>query len=103
MTKLSNWKTLLVFVLFVTCLELPASAQKSDIFFRPEASYDNRLEGNSFYNLTNQFFGDEDNVTYYLYNQQFGQTVPLGEGLLIMMGAGTYYVVKKRKQTNKDK
>ena len=97
MTKLSNWKTLLVFVLFVTCLELPASAQKSDIFFRPEASYDNRLE-NSFYNLTNQYFGDENNVTYYLYNQQFGQTVPLGEGLLIMMGAGTCYVVRKRKR-----
>lgn len=98
MTKLSNWKTLLVFVLFVTCLELPASAQKSDIFFRPEASYDNRNEGSIFYNLTNQHFGDEDNVTYYLYNQQFGQTAPLGEGLLIMMGAGACYVIRKRKQ-----
>ena len=98
MTKLSNWKTLLAFVLFVTCLELPASAQKSDMFFRPEASYENRLEGNNFFNLSNQHFGDDNYINYYLYNQQFGQTMPLGDGLLILLGAGACYAMRKRKR-----
>ena len=98
MTKLSNWKTLLVFVLFVTCLELPASAQKNDAFFLPDVTYDNRLEGYSFYNLTNQNFGEGNYNNYHLYNQQFGEPMPLGEGLLIMIGAGVCYAIRKRKR-----
>ena len=103
MKKLTNSKALLLSLILVMCFVLPMRAQKRDGFFRNDELYQSRADGDIYFNLTNQHFGDADNTTYHLYNQHFGQTVPLGEGMLIMIGAGVCYVVRKRKQkTNKE-
>ena len=102
MRKLANSKALPLLLVLVVCFVLPMKAQNCDGFFRNDELYENRDEGDLYFNLTNQHFGDVNNVTYYLYNQQFGQTVPLGEGLLVMIGAGACYTIRKRKQTNKE-
>ena len=103
MKKLTNSKALLLSLVLVVCSVWPMKAQKSDGFFRNDELYESRDEGGLYFNLTNQHFGNEDNITYHLYNQYFGQTVPLGEGLLIMIGAGACYAIRKRKQmTNKE-
>ena len=96
MKKPANAKVLLLSLMFVTGFVLPIRAQYSDAFFRNDALYENRADGSMYYNLTNQHFGDGDNITYQLYNQHFGQTLPLDGGLLIMIGAGACYIIRKR-------
>ena len=80
MKKLTNSKALLLSLVLVMCLVLPIRAQKSDGFFRNDELYNDRngtVEGLS---IGTQGFGC---------------------GLLIMLGAGTVYAVKKRKRITK--
>ena len=84
--------------MLVVCFMLPMRAQYSDGFFRNNDLYIYRDGGESYYNLTNQHFGDVEYGGYNLYNQHFGADAPLGGGLLIMFGAGTCYAMLKRKQ-----
>ena len=97
--KLPNRKVLLLFLMITACFVLPVKAQKNDFFFHGDALYENRNaeEENGYYNLYNQQFGSEEYGGYNLYNQQFGAEVPLGGGILIMLGAGICYTVIKRK------
>ena len=101
MTKLSNWKTLLVVVLFVACLELPASAQKSDAFFYNDDSYNNRSENLGNYNIGTQIFGSDVFGGYNITTQVFGQETPLDGGLAVLAITGVAYAIKKRKSNNK--
>ena len=50
------------------------------------------------YNIGTQHFGSDENGGFNITTQVFGQEMPLGSGLLIMLGAGTVYAVKKRKR-----
>ena len=98
MKKLTNSKALLLLLVLVVCFVRPMKAQKRDGFFRNEELYENRTDGSLYFNLTNQHFGNSDNSAFFLYNQTFGQTAPLGEGLLIMIGGGVGYALVKRKR-----
>ena len=71
-----------------------AYAQKSDVFFRADDTYEYRDICNNFI-LVNQNFGEGG---FNLSNQQFGSDLPLGSGLLVLFGAGTVYAVRKRKR-----
>ena len=101
MKKLTNSKALLLSLVLVMCLVLPIRAQKSDGFFCNDELYNDRngtVEGLS---IGTQGFGSDENGGFNITTQVFGQETPLGSGLLIMLGAGTVYAVKKRKRITK--
>ena len=97
MKKLSVLKTSILLLVFVACFTMPANAQNSDIFFRNDELYNDRDGGLGGYNISTQGFGTDENGGFNIATQQFGQDLPLGEGLLIMIGAGAVYAMKKRK------
>ena len=99
MKKLTNSRALLILLVLTVSFVLPMKAQKNDGFFRNDMLYENRADGYSIYNLTNQHFGDSEIGSFNLFNQTFGSTTPLGDGMLIMLGAGACYAVRKRKRT----
>ena len=98
MKKLLNRKVLLLLLMLTMGFVLQMKAQKSDVFFQVDEVYQDRTEGSSLYILTNQHFGEDEYGGYNLYNQQFGAEVPLGSDLLIMIGAGICYTMRKCKQ-----
>lgn len=73
-----------------------ASAQRSDDFFRNDELYGYRYYEYGFV-IGTHIFGSDTDGGYNITTQQFGQTVPLGEGLLIMLCAGLGYAAMKRK------
>ena len=99
--KLPGRKALLLLFLFTACFVLPIKAQYNDNFFHDEDLYYDREGAIGFYNIGTQGFGSDENGGFNITTQHFGQELPLGEGLLIMIGAGTVYAVKKRKRITK--
>ena len=97
MSKNTLLKTIAIFLMLSGVMHNMASAQKSDGLFLGYESYANRGEDNSAFYLTNQFFGSDANGGFNLSNQQFGAELPLGGGMLIMLGAGAVYALRKRK------
>ena len=91
-------KALLLSLMIMAGLVLPVRAQHNDAFFHQNEEYEDRDEGSGAFNLANQHFGDSENGGFDLYNQQFGADVPLGGGLLIVLGAGVCYAAIKRKR-----
>ena len=91
MKKTTNLKALVLSMIMTFGLVMPMAAQKSDGFFKNnnEDIYGNRD-------------GEGTSVTGSgITNQQFGQTVPVGSGLLIMVAAGAGYVAVRRKRARK--
>ena len=101
MRKLTNSRALLLLSVLVVCFVLPIRAQYNDNFFHDEDLYYDREGAIGFYNIGTQGFGSDENGGFNITTQHFGQELPLGEGLLIMIGAGTVYAVKKRKRITK--
>ena len=88
MKKTTTLKALVLSMIMTLGLVMPMMAQ-TDNFFKSnnEDIYENRDgEGTS---ITG------NNIT----NQQFGQTVPVGSGLLIMVAAGAGYAVARRRRS----
>ena len=87
------------------CFVSPAVMNgQNDNYFRPQSDVYTResiyftlsnQQFGSYYNLTNQTFGFDDNG-YNLTNQTFGQDAPLGGGLLILTAAGAGYAIIRR-------
>lgn len=98
MKKLTNSKALLLLLVLVLCFVLSMKAQKSDGFFRYDYLYNDRNGTIGGYNIGTQGFGQDIYGGFNITTQQFGQEAPLGSGMLIMLGAGTVYAVKKHKR-----
>ena len=101
MRKLANSKALPLLLVLVVCFVMPIRAQYNDNFFHNEDLYFDREGAIGVYNIGTQGFGSDENGGFNITTQVFGQELPLGEGLLIMIGAGTVYAVKKRKRISK--
>ena len=91
-------RTLILSLMLVACIGLPMYAQKSDTFFGNDELYNDRDDTNWGYLIGTQGFGSGTSGGYNITTQQFGQELPLGEGLLVMVAAGAVYVVRKRKR-----
>ena len=91
MKKTTTLKALVLSMIMTFGLVMPMAAQ-TDNFFKSNNDdiYENRD-------------GDPTavNVSGGITNQQFGQTVPVGSGLLIMVAAGASYAVVRRKRVRK--
>ena len=98
MKKLTNSKALLLLLVLMSCFVWPMKAQKSDGFFRNDELYNDRNGTIGGLNIGTQGFGSDENGGFNIATQVFGQEAPIGGGLLIMLGAGTVYAVKKRKR-----
>ena len=86
MKKQTKLKAFMLSLMMLANIFLPATvnAQKSDGFFRGGANdnYENR-DGEQSETMT---------------TQNFGESAPLGCGLLIMLGAGAGYALLKKKE-----
>ena len=98
MKKLPNRKVLLLLLVLTACFVSPVRAQYSDGFFRNNELYNDRDGVLGGYNIGTQIFGSDEYGGYNITTQVFGQEAPLGGELWIMIGAGTVYVMKKRKR-----
>ena len=101
MRKLANSKALPLLLVLVVCCVMPIRAQYNDNFFHNEDLYFDRGGAIGVYNIGTHGFGYDTNGGFNITTQHFGQELPLGEGLLIMICAGTVYAVKKRKRITK--
>lgn len=98
MKKLTNSRALLILLVLVVCFVLPMKAQNCDGFFHNDELYNDRNGTIGGYNIGTQGFGSDVYGGFNITTQHFGQEAPLGSGLLIMLGAGTVYAVKKHKR-----
>ena len=99
--KLTNSKALLLLLVLVMCFVFPMKAQNNDAFLRNDKLYGDRDAGAiGGYIIGTQGFGSDVFGGYNISTQQFGQELPLGSGLLILLGAGACYI--KRKKTLAD-
>ena len=96
--KLPGRKALLLLFLFVACLVLPIKAQYKDAFFRNDALYENRDNSFGGYNIGAQVFGSDVYGGFNITTQQFGNEAPLTGGMLILLGAGVVYAIRKRER-----
>ena len=89
MKKTTNLKALVLSMIMVFGLVMPMAAQ-NDGFFK---------------NNNEDIYGNRDgdptavNVSGGITNQQFGQTVPVGSGLLILAAAGAGYAMARRRRS----
>ena len=100
MKNLTKQKATMLSLLVIIGLIAPiaATAQRKDIFFHVEESYKSRDANLGGYNIGTQGFGSDVYGGYNITTQQFGNEAPLGEGLLIMLGAGAIYAALKKKK-----
>ena len=96
--KLPHRKALLLLFLFVACLVLPVKAQYKDAFFRNDALYENRDNSIGGSYIGTQLFGSDVYGGFNITTQQFGNEAPLAEGMLILLGAGVVYAIRKRER-----
>ena len=96
--KLPHRKALLLLFLFVACLVLPVKAQYNDTFFRNDALRENRENSLGGYSIGTQIFGSDVYGGFNITTQQFGDEAPLTEGMLILLGAGVVYAIRKRER-----
>ena len=101
MRKLANSKALPLLLVLVVCFVLPIRAQYNDNFFRNDELYNDREGAIGGYNIGTQGFGSDTNGGFNITTQVFGQEMPLGSGLLIMIGAGVVYAIRKRERITK--
>lgn len=96
--KLPHRRALLLLFLFVACLVLPVGAQKSDGFFHEGEIYFERNYDGGAFNMGTQIFGSDVYGGFNITTQQFGDEAPLTEGMLILLGAGVVYAIRKRER-----
>lgn len=88
MKKNNILKAFTLSMIMILGLVMPMTAQNNDYFFRSynneEDLYENR---------------GETAIEGAFWNQQFGQELPLGSGLLIMVAAGAGYAVSRRRRS----
>ena len=96
--KLPHKKALLILFLFTARLVLPVKAQYNDAFFRNDALYENRDKSLGGYYIGTQIFGSDVYGGFNITTQQFGYEAPLTGGMLIMLGAGVVYAIRKHER-----
>ncbi len=83
--KTTRLKAMMLSLTVAAMLLLPTtSTAQSDGFFK---NYDN-----------GDRTGDDTEITGGLTNADFGESAPLGSGLLVMLAAGAGYVILKKKE-----
>lgn len=87
MKKTTTLKALVLSLIMTIGFVMPMAAQTDGFFKLNEDIYENR--------------DGETPISGGITNQQFGQTVPVGSGLLIMVAAGAGYAVVRRKRARK--
>ena len=100
MKQVLNWKALMLSIVFMICLMPTMSAQKWDGYFSDDDPYENR-DGDLGFNIGTQPFGSDAMGGIVITTQVFGQDTPLDGGLLIMLGAGAFYMAMKRTRRNR--
>lgn len=102
MRKKEKTKAIVLSMAMTIALSVPlgVSAQEGGLFQRGVS--DETYYGAGSENGTSGVFGQRDGqTTGVINNQVFGQPVPLGSGLVILLAAGAGYAALKRKEDEK--
>lgn len=94
---MKNIKSLIIGV-FVMAIILSPLAMSAQSFFGSDNFF--KVEENNYYNRSDIINSSEDpGIT----NQTFGQPLPLGGGIAVLVATGVGYAIMKRKNNTKTK